>query len=148
MVAASMYEYGKWSDQPECVHPFIRTACILFNDTLPSDEAREQAIGPHLFAPLGTKDIPDRDLYEVFQSHVGQYCRSINAFGSRFQISNTITSWEEWNAGTTSFDIDSSLPGALEALLEGILAMCALSTPIEVDAERKESVLQSLSRKD
>ena len=42
-----------WSDQPACVSPVIRDLCIKLNDTLPDGE-REEVIGPHIFAPVGT----------------------------------------------------------------------------------------------
>lgn len=42
-----------WGDDPECVDPVIRQFCIWLNDhTREAD--MERAIGPHLFAPLGT----------------------------------------------------------------------------------------------
>lgn len=44
-----------WSDQPKCVSPVIAELCVELNDSLSSDKARGRIIGPHLFAPVGTK---------------------------------------------------------------------------------------------
>jgi hypothetical protein len=48
-----------WTDQPECVSPVVRYLCIRLNDTLGSDAEREEVIGPHLFAPVGTRTNED-----------------------------------------------------------------------------------------
>ena len=42
-----------WSDHPDCVAPEIRALAIYLNDWC-DDGEREELIGPHLFAPLGT----------------------------------------------------------------------------------------------
>ena len=55
MVVASMYSENRWTDHPKCVDPLIRCMCILLNDSISSDERREELIGPHLWAPIGTR---------------------------------------------------------------------------------------------
>ena len=42
-----------WSDHPPCVSPIVTTLAINLNDFLTNGE-REEVIGPHLFAPVGT----------------------------------------------------------------------------------------------
>jgi len=55
MVAVQQYTENKgWHDHPECVEPMIRELCVRLNDRCPDGE-REALIGPHLFAPVGTR---------------------------------------------------------------------------------------------
>lgn len=42
-----------WSDHPDCVSPVIRELCIRLNDMC-IDGEREELIGKHLFASVGT----------------------------------------------------------------------------------------------
>lgn len=42
-----------WSDHPSCVSAVVRTLCIFLNDWC-KDNEREELIGQHYFAPLGT----------------------------------------------------------------------------------------------
>ena len=53
MSAVSYYVGNQWTDHPDCVCLVIRNLCIALNDALP-DGRREELIGPHIFAPVGT----------------------------------------------------------------------------------------------
>lgn len=55
MAAISVYSGASWGEHPPCVDPIaIRCLCVVCNDLFSSDEARGDAIGPHLLAPVGT----------------------------------------------------------------------------------------------
>lgn len=62
MTALNWYVTGdihRWHEYPDCVHDeVIQRACILVNDRLPNDKARERVIGPRLFDPVGT-NVPE-----------------------------------------------------------------------------------------
>lgn len=56
MSAIAWYAGDKdWTDAPSCVDPLIRKYAIWLNDELPSDEKREEVIGPMIFDVVGTK---------------------------------------------------------------------------------------------
>lgn len=78
MSALSHYAGYRWSDQPECVDPIIRTLCVYVNDWLP-DEHRERVIGPHLFAPIGTqqgRELSERRAFACVDRAVRVYAAS------------------------------------------------------------------------
>ena len=52
----------RWTDDIDCVDPVIAHLCIDLNDALESDEERERVIGPHLFAPVGTRQSAELSL--------------------------------------------------------------------------------------
>lgn len=67
MTALHHYTSDKgWSDHPECVSPVVTALCIRMNDALSSDEARGRIIGPHLFAPVGTRTTPEDEQKRMY----------------------------------------------------------------------------------
>jgi len=70
---AVVFRDNAWHDHPECVHPVIREFCIWMNDNCP-DEERESIIGPHLFDPVGTADIPGGLIMSYMEDFVMERC--------------------------------------------------------------------------
>lgn len=96
MVAVQRYtENEGWHDHPECVCPVIRGLCIEMNDRLP-DGDRERIIGPHLFAPVGTRrdDLLQARLARVVRFAVEQADAALDQAGLRLPAAPSSMEWE------------------------------------------------------
>jgi len=161
MALADYYTRGAldWSDQPECVDPMIRELCIFFNDWCVDGE-REELIGPHLWAPIGTQSF-DFELFVKRLDALVEFVQpnnfisglsteelaseAIRAFKSHGYIYSTAhalhVAWRACTVGKRA--IGPARVGKVD-FLDLILKLCAMGTTRELPAGAvsKEQALQ------
>jgi len=154
MVAAATYADEGWTDHPKCVDETIRPLCITLNDWC-DDGEREDLIGPHLFAPVGTADesLREKRLRMIVDFALGEAARALDAAGIEHEVRPGLAYAEAAEAAEAAAKAAEAATWAAKRaeaaagkprLLSLILDLCALSTPTELDASRTARVLRSV----
>ena len=135
-----------WHDHPACVSPVVRQLCITLNDWCPSIKERERMIGPHLFAPLGTKYEDDTKRVKVLEEELVRLDRE--RFGAVRKIESYTDLYETTQLAKYYWkDIRRQGPAGREWLLGVILKLCAIGTPQEVTPRcTKEELFERLEK--
>lgn len=150
MVAVQRYtENEGWHDHPECVDPSIRALCILINDWLP-DGDRERVIGPHLFAPVGTRsaDLSPRRLRRVVEFAIEQagVQHTLPEFPTPVDYRAAAEAAKAAWAAEAAAWAAKAAEAAEHRLLPLVLELCAMSTPAEpaCPVRTREQVLREV----